>query len=342
MALLQFLGRTNALNSLKLKEGLVNNYPYCAAVNRVIKHDIDPFIVETPVPTIHDVLQHKYNNQTLEELCLERATYLRNLPQKKFIMYSGGIDSTLALISIIKTHSLAELENVYICASSDSIKEFPEFWNDIARIFKGRIQSSHQHVEVFLKQGIVITGELGDQITGSDVAIQLASLYGEEVLFQSFEPIMTKFYNQAYGPNRLVENFKPTITKSLYPITTAWEWVWWVNFTNKWNSVKYRMLQVKGWEDQKNTFRNVHHFYDTLDFQIWSMHNPDKKIKNNLNSYKFVQKKIITDYTGYLDYGNKPKVPSLGNLWQVKGINEGIDTNFNFLTREETIGYINK
>lgn len=342
MALLQHLGRPNLTYSIPFKKGVIGTYPYCSMVNRVIKQKIDPFIVETPVETIHDILKHPYKNQTFEELCISRAEWMRTQPQKKFIMWSGGIDSTLVVISFLKTHSKQELENVNICASSESLEEFPEFWNDIVKIFKGRIHSSHYHVENYLKQGMVVTGEFSDQCLGSDVINQIAHWYGEEKIFEPYEPVMKIFYERIGGPNDLIETYKPTLKYSLYPIKTAYDWCWWFNFTNKWNMVKYRLLQVQGWKDQKNTYKNMCHFFDTFDFQIWSMNNPDKKVLNTLESYKFHLKDLIIDYTGYENYRRKPKIGSLGRLWSVKGINEGIDTDFNFLTREQLFEYINK
>lgn len=342
MALLQYLGRPQIGQNWGFKPGMISAYPYCAMVNRVIKNTLDPFIVDTPVETIHDVLKHEYKGQTYEDICLARAEYFRSLPNKKFIMWSGGIDSTLVVISFLKTHSKQELENVNIVASSESINEFPEFWNDIVSHFKGRIHSSHFHIEKYLKQGIVVTGEFGDQSMGSDVIKLISTKYGEEALFEPFEKIMPHHYTDSYGYNTFVETYKPTVEYSLYPIKTVYDWTWWINFTNKWNSVKYRLLQVQGWEDAKTNFKNMHHFFDTIDFQLWSMNSPHLKIKDTLQSYKFHAKDLIIEYTGYTNYVKKPKIGSLGRIWSVKSIHVGIDTEFNFLSNEDLKRYVNK
>ena len=47
---------------------------------------------------------------------------------------------------------------------------------------------------------------------------------------------------------------------------------------------------------------NYFHFYGTEDFQLWSMNNMDKKIKDTWNTYKWVCKDIIYDYTRDADY----------------------------------------
>ena len=39
------------------------------------------------------------------------------------------------------------------------------------------------------------------------------------------------------------------------------------------------------------------HFFDSTEFQLWSMNNPDKKIKDTLDSYKWIAKDYIYDYT---------------------------------------------
>lgn len=340
MALLQYLGRRE--RTIVLRDGMINQFPYYAMVNRIVKQKLDPFLVETPVETIHDVLKHPYKGQTYEQLCLERAEWFRRQPQKKFIMWSGGIDSTLVVISFLKTHSTKELENVHILCSSESIDEFPEFWNDIVRVFKGRIHSSHSHIEIYLKQGLVVSGEFGDQTMGSDVITTIASMYGEDSIFVPYKFVMPHLYTDLYGPNKIIEMYEPLTSYSLYPIVTAYDWCWWFNFTNKWNMVKYRLLQKAGWTDAKTNFKNMYHFFETLDFQIWTMNNPDKKIGKTLESYKWMPKQLIIDYTGYENYRKKPKIGSLGKIWSVKAMNHGVDTDFNFLTKEQAMEYINK
>lgn len=339
MALLQYLGREE---QFKLREDMVDAYPYTNMVNRIVKHKLDPFIVDTPVETIDQLKKFPYKGQSFEEICLERALWFKEQPQHKYIMWSGGIDSTMVVISFLKTHDYKDLENVSILASSESINEFPEFWNDIVLIFKNRILSSHFHVETYLKKGIVITGEFGDQIMGSDVINTINHRYGEEAIFMPWQAVMPALYNDLFGPNTMIEKYAPLIDHSLYPITTAYDWCWWFNFTNKWNMVKYRLLQKHGWKDPKNTFKNLHHFFDTIDFQLWSMHNPQYKVGNTHNSYKFLPKNIIVNFTGYTDYLNKPKIGSLYRIWSVKGLNIAVDTEFNFLNMEQTAEYINK
>lgn len=339
MALLQYLGRQE---QFKLRDDMVDAYPYTNMVNRIVKNKLDPFIVETPVETIQDILKVNYSGKTFEELCLERAESYKQDPRTKYIMWSGGIDSSLVIISFLKTYSPQDLQNVNLIASTDSINEFPEFWNDLAHIFKGRIYSSHQHVENYLKKGIVITGEFGDQVLGSDVINTIKNRYGEEAIFMPYEIVMPSLYFDLFGPNKMMEKYEPTISYSLYPIKTAFDWCWWFNFTNKWNMVKFRLLQKAGWEDAKTNYKNMSHFFDTIDFQVWSMHNPQWKVGKTHNSYKFLPKNIIVDYTGYVDYHNKPKIGSLYRVWSVKGLNFAIDTDYNFLTKEQTAEYINK
>jgi hypothetical protein len=74
--------------------------------------------------------------------------------------------------------------------------------------------------------------------------------------------------------------------------------LWWWNFALKWDEVKYRMF-MSTIVDKTPDFM---HFTDTDTFQLWSISNPDKKIKDTPESYKFTAKDYIFDYTSDADY----------------------------------------
>jgi len=318
-------------------------YPYTQSVNRVMP-GLDPFNVTLGCETIHQICQLPGNHKTYEEMAVERAEDLKKLEGNIYIMYSGGVDSTTALTAFIMSWSLEELQRVHILASTLSIKEFPRMWNLIVEKFKGRISTSYAHIEKACQKGHVITGEHGDQIFGSDMIKKVVKFHGEEGIHASWETKMPVIYEDMFGESiakKFIEVYRETLVASPFPIKSCFDWVWWFNFTNKWQHVKYRLLAYKEWEEPRINFPKVHHFFDTPEWQRWSLDNHDQKIEDSLNTYKIAGKKFIIKNTNYSEYITKGKIGSLKSLWKNKGFYDGIDDNLNFITKEYAMEFIN-
>lgn len=319
-------------------------YPFTQSVNRVIP-GLNPFNYTSVCESYQEINLLPWNKYSYEEMSIGRAMSFKQLNGNIYIMYSGGIDSTTALIAFILSWSNEELKRVYILASKKSVMEFPELWNIISEKFHGRIISSYAHVENFCKNGYVITGEHGDQIFGSDIIKPVVSMFGDEGINLPWKDNMEKVYSHMFGEDFAVKEFikihESTIEFCPFPIRTCFDWVWWYNFVNKWQHVKYRLLAYSPWEDQKNNFPNIHHFFDTPEWQSWSLDNHDIKILNTLDTYKYAAKEFIVKHTGFTDYQKKKKVGSLSSLWTNKGFYDAIDTNFNYISKNQALEYIN-
>jgi hypothetical protein len=282
--------------------------PFVQSVNRVnhtIGNHINPFKSFIATETIEELKLLPYNNLSFEDQAHNTAIEIKNRTKdsKIFLMYSGGIDSTAALIAIMNTWSKKDLERVFILMSYRSIEEFPNMWKDINNIFKGRIINSLVNTNSFLNEGYMITGEFGDQLFGSDIVLPLVGLYGEDGINMPYKNNINYFYKRLFGstfrPNvdLFVELYSTTLPYCPFEIKTCFDFLWWFNFTNKWQLVKYRMLEQKRFTNPKESFEKIIHFYDTPMFQKWSMDNQHLKIKNNLMSYKFSAKEFIVKYT---------------------------------------------
>jgi hypothetical protein len=258
-------------------------------------------------------------------------------------MYSGGIDSTAAVISFLRTWSSEELKRVYIMASHHSADEFLELWNVIVDKFKGRILPSFKHVEHYCNLGYVVTGEHGDQVFGSDIIRQIVDKFGNEGIHKPWQDIMPAIYSDNFGPaivKDFIARYEQTLGACPFPIRSSFDWIWWFNFTNKWQHVKYRLLAHKTWNNPAESFKKIMHFYDTPAWQRWSFDNHDKKIAGTLDTYKLAAKEYIVGCTGFTDYIRKPKVGSLFQIWRSSEVYEAIDTSYQYLTREQALEYV--
>ena len=351
--LLYFGGNNPKPKELSLPSWIpTSKLPWVQAVNRVnleIADQINPFKSIVASETIEDILKIKNVNSSFEDLAFSRAIDIKNKTynSKVYLMYSGGIDSTTALVSMINSWPKEDLERLHILMSYRSIEEFPDMWKDINRIFKGRIINSLTNTDKFLDNGYIITGELGDQVFGSDVIIPLVDLYGEQAINLPWKNNINHFYKRFFGstfrPNvdLFVDMYSTTLDYCPFQIKTCFDFVWWFSFTNKWQLVKYRHLAQKGFSDPKNKFSHIMHFFDTPEFQRWSLDNQDKKIQNTLNTYKYTAKEFIVKYTNHTNYLKKPKVGSLQFIWSNFDKNIAIDTDFNEIGLDDLKGCIN-
>lgn len=333
----------SGVHSLPLKPEYPRVYPYTQMVNRVLIDRFDPFHYTLCVEPISAILKLPSTNKSFEDMAEEHAAAFKACDGPIYIMYSGGIDSSSAVIAFMRTWSPEELKRVYILASQHSVGEFPRLWNVIVDKFRGRILPSFRHIEYYCEKGYVVTGEHGDQIFGSDVIKKVVYSFGDEGIHKAWQEVMPTLYADAFGPEiapQFIMRYEQTLSACPFPIKTSFDWVWWFNFTNKWQHVKYRFLANRPWRDPHNHFKKIKHFYETPAWQRWSFDNHDKKIGANYDSYKLAAKEYIVRTTKFSDYIKKPKVGSLYQIWRSTEFYEAVDTSLNYLTREEVVEYV--
>jgi hypothetical protein len=252
--------------------------------------------------------------KSFEEICKERAEEILSKTEGKIkLLWSGGIDSTLALVSILKIcKNENDLSRINILLSQESIDEYPTFFKDIIenkltyKLIEGTIYDN------IFPQDIIITGEHGDQLFGSD---KLKLTIESNDAFSPYENILDFAISRKLGTDKytqnIIEYMNPLIHKSPFKIYSLFDYLWWMNFSLKWQTVSMRILNgiERGANDLEST---VYHFFKSEDFQIWSMTNHDKKIKSDWKSYKYLAKELIYQFHQDENYlKNKEKEPSL-------------------------------
>ena len=318
-----------------LPKGHMPVFPLFTGVSR-LNYNPDAFYFKCLSLPISDILKISNHNKTFADICNERAVELSKLPGPLYVMWSGGIDSTVAITAILKNWSAEDIKRVVVLCNNDSIKENRNFFPLIAKNFK--VETSTDKIEEMLKLGYVLTGELGDQILGSDVPISTAK-QGEEILFEKFETGALKMYsaiNPEYAQGYF-DRYRPIIEEAPFKIKTVFDFCWWLNITQKWQHVQLRILASKSWTNPSKWQHKLLHFFDTVDFQVWSIHNHDKKIKTSWHSYKYIAKEYVVDYTKDQSFMNKLKLPSLQNLFTSNDFNWAIDEEWNFLNKAQTL-----
>jgi len=319
----------------RLPKGHMPVFPFFTSVSR-LNYKPDAFEFKQISEPIADIVKLPNHKKSFADLCDDRALELLQLDQPIFIMWSGGIDSTTVVTGILKNWPREQLSRITILCNHDSIKENRSFFPHIAKNFK--IETSDHKIESVLKRGYVITGEMGDQIFGSDIPISTAR-QPEEILFENYETSAVKMYDAIHNGHgeEYFKLYRPIADEAPFKLKTIFDWCWWLNFSQKWQHIKLRTLVSTSWSDPEQYVPKMIHFFDTVDFQIWSIHNHDKKMPTDWRSYKYEAKKYVIDFTKNDDFMNKLKLPSLQSVFAGTEFNWSIDENWKFLNFEETI-----
>lgn len=255
------------------------------------------------------------NQLTFSQVCEVRAQQLADLPGQRMVrvLWSGGIDSTVALTALIKVFmERNELVRLAVLLSKESISEFPSFYEEVIRphmdyrLMEGTIYDCIDHREVN------VTGEHGDQLFGSD------KLKNHVISRDAFRPFMEvlpyaisrKLATEKYTDS-LIDYLLPQLEKAPIDIHTYYDFMWWLNFSMKWQNVSLRLLH--GLDKQYEQLnQSVFHFFQSHAFQSWSVANHHIKIKNTWPSYKYIAKEYIHSFHADQHYfQHKEKEPSL-------------------------------
>ncbi len=318
-----------------LPKGHMPVFPFYTSVSR-LNYKPDAFEFKLMSEPASEIINRPNHNLSFSDICDNRSIEINQVDGRIFVMWSGGIDSTTVLASILKNWSSADRERVTVLCNYDSIKENKGFFPFVSKNFT--IENSTHDIESFLKQGHVVTGELGDQLFGFDFG-PFIDLWGFSILEQPWQEVVPRMFNTISADHgaSYFEKYKPILEESPFEIKKTFDFWWWLNFSQKWQHVKLRTLATKSWTNPKIYFPKLINFFDTVDFQVWSVNNHDKKIKNSWLSYKYESKEYVIDYTKDQTYMNKLKLQSLQNLFIGTEFHWSIDEEWNFLDKEQTL-----
>ncbi len=264
--------------------------------------------------------------KTFEELCDERAAQVladaEKLSTTMYVLYSGGIDSTCLLVSLLKHATPQQKENIVVLLSHESIIENPRFYDAHIR-GKLRTGSSISFTDRIGADCYLLSAEHNDMVMGSEKIGKMMTRYGPESIYEPYnrDTIAGLFSGSFDGDMDLahfyVDIFERIRNTAPVPIENNMDFLWWANFVVKWQSCfHYILLFTPPRNAEKVTQAYLDQrfisFYNTEDFQLWSMNNLDKRIKDTWKSYKWVVKDIIYNYNKDADYrDHKTKKGSL-------------------------------
>lgn len=256
-------------------------------------------------------------------LCIERAAEILNEGRTVHFMYSGGLDSTCMLLAF--HHVLKQTgnyEQLVIATSPDAQSENPDAWKQIVRPYYKLTQAREMLANLDLATCRYVQGENADQMFGSDRVLS-----DPELLHQTFTPdnlrnFLASKITRPKALERLHSEFMTLTEKCPLDIDYMRDFLWWMNFTCKWQSVALRTLSFSNvFENNarvtESQLKQFETFFNTVSFQQLSTSGTLDRWGASPTAYTYKQaaRDFILAHTGWTTYVNmKMKVGSLYNV----------------------------
>jgi hypothetical protein len=231
---------------------------------------------------------------------------------KTYVFWSGGIDSTLILCSILKNWN--SIKDLIVVLNQKSIDENPLMYEqyiknklttvDTDLFFNKTIKFSHNNVYV--------SGELGDPLITFDGYGRFKKQY-HDILDCSWKTNIQKiidYFNSEHGINNgtyaarcVIESFSQA---DIHPVTVH-DFLWWINFNWGWDVDLYLFLwsyhDIDYPLDMKTFVENNMFFYfNSVECQNWAVNLIGSKMTNYNGISKYPFKKYIYDFNNDSDY----------------------------------------
>lgn len=247
---------------------LFNGTPLTTYLNRNKQYAV-------PRETLNSWLDYE-TNKSFEEIVDERVIEIKNTQSNVILLWSGGLDSTMLLLKFIK-HNV----NFKIVMTEMSMVEnynlYQEIINNKFNNFTYTVPYeiiNSDSLLYYIKNNtdkVFITGDLGDQLFLSNLTYK----YFYENMDIPYRIIV---------PQNVIKYTEERVNKILSkPIdATIANWCWAIDFIYKWDMLDTML-------SKSTCNKNIISFFNTLDFQKWSVSN---QIENSRFD-KFTDKKEI-------------------------------------------------
>jgi hypothetical protein len=276
-------------------------------------------------------------NLKFDDICVSTANTFSSSSGKIYILWSGGLDSTVLIISMLKAG--VDKQKIIIACNPDGLKENYNFYRKfILPNFKviASEKLMQQASTVGINDGIILNGDPADALYGIDLSLNLAALHGVEFLKNpcSRELITDYFISQGMkekSANCWYDFFMSSSNQSPRQIKTLSDFSWWITFNHRWQSANEKIkLRIQNDSNYKTFFGNT-------DFQNWACYRDNSSVKT-LKDFKLEIKKIIYDYTKDQDYfDNKIKLHSNSHAFGLNSYSAILDNDQKLLSTEFNI-----
>jgi hypothetical protein len=208
-------------------------------------------------------------NKPWKQICLETADKIVKQAngQQINILWSGGLDSTCVLFSLLEVTNHKQIK---VFGNYSSIVESGSLFDTYIKGKGISYNISPPTINPIFDEGLIVSGYLGDQIFGRYQTLN------EEQFSMPWKDFIIK--EQAELTEQILENWPGQ------PLKTVPDFLSFIELNCKWQMGKTNR--------KRNMPREIAdrmiNFYETVDFQKWSLGNYEPKwLNSNVTTYKY-------------------------------------------------------
>lgn len=299
------------------------------AINR-LGHEFLYSFDSTPMPLY---LDQAFN--TFDEAALKTAEDMWQWVSNRRlgIFWSGGIDSTAAIVALARTNRDWKKQLVVYTSPHAVEQEYPWFYHnmleDVKVVLKPyqKLTSSDYLKEIFQSNMMFTDGNCGDQCWNSFL----------------LETIPRSMWNQPWVKFFDTDTFRTTVVSdqrdivaayiaqqvSKFPVDveTVQDLYYMLSFSHKWDEVRYRTaLKSQNYSLILNMESFFQSFFDSFHFQRWSLISTQSRRIISWDQHKQSAKNFIYKFTKDPTYLNKLKIASGPATGQYESIKPHVKT----------------
>lgn len=259
-----------------------------------------------------------YNSRykpTFEQVTDARCQSLLSTKQDRHwdVMWSGGIDSTVLMVSLLKNLSPADRQNVTVYCNLASIYEYPLFYHrHIAPNF--RVVESSYMDSLEKTDHYRIDGELGDQLFSHRYSKYLIRSDLGNKSWKTHKDDLIDFLTQHSDPTFaewVYDGMKYNIESVATPIVNVTDWFWWLGFNCCWASVKLRNLLKFDSDCPADLYmERMISWFEDKDYQSWAFCNSKSGTNKSAARqyiYNWTRDPYYYKYKSKVDSGSRNK-----------------------------------
>lgn len=297
--LLSMISGTGILHALKVQSMFMGRGFYARAgadvwplkFQRDFWHQLMPVTV-MPQPTAQDLDFAQCTDHVFKHL---RAT---RWDRPWYVDWSGGIDSTVIVVALLRNLAPADLDNVIINLNAFSYWEHPDFYRDHIRPNFRCINTQQYDRDVRnCVHHYRVHGDPADMLWGAARSLQ-AKKDGIDLSrsWRDNDTAWQQFNRRLWGDQaaRWIYRVMAQSIESVpqYGVETIADWYWWLNFNFKW--VQKMVYDYAPADQPQQYFDNIVPWYADPVYQLWSInHGRFSLLNSSLDAYKSEAKDYI-------------------------------------------------
>jgi len=294
-----------------------NINPNACVIDRTQSSTKTPFPIE-----ILDSIPLNINkiiNTSFNDVVIKRAAALLLTNKTIRVLYSGGLDSTVILLSLWEciNNGIGSYDQVIVCCNTPSIIENPECWKHYVLPYF-TIEEITETLENVSLENIYVMGENADQIFGSETILHNLETLDQPINQENLKKFLKKKNIEDEYHNHFLNVYDNLIASCPINLNNVSDLMWWINFSCRWQADIFTTLCFTKLFDNPINLKifeqNFRSFYNTQEFQELSLGNNLKKwgVPPHPQNYKLDIRNYIKNFPHQAEWSDvKVKSPSL-------------------------------